>query len=64
MKVGDLVKIVQSYSGGWTKAGVVVEIRDTGASHYPVPNIKVYWSDAAASSVEAQTSLEVINESR
>ena len=59
MKVGDLVRIVRGYS----KPGIVVKIRATTPIQ-PVRYIKVYWSDAAACSVEAQTRLELIHESR
>ena len=59
MKAGDLVKMRVGYSS----PGIVVKIRATTPIQ-PVRYIKVYWSDAAACSVEAQTRLELIHESR
>jgi len=59
MKVGDLVKMRVGYS----PPGIVVKIIDTTPIQ-PVRFIKVYWSDAGAHSVERQTKLELLNESR
>ena len=59
MKVGDLVKMRVGYSS----PGIVVKIIDTTPIQ-PVRFIKVYWSDAEACSVERQTVLKVIHESR
>jgi len=59
MKVGDLVKMRLGHSS----LGIVVKTRETTPIQ-PVRYIKVYWSDAAACSVEAQIRLELIHESR
>ena len=59
MKVGDLVKMRLGHSS----LGIVVKTRETTPIQ-PVRYIKVYWSDAEACSVERQTVLKVIHESR
>ena len=59
MQVGDLVKMRVGYSS----LGIVVKTRETTPIQ-PVRYIKVYWSDVAGCSVEAQTRLELIHESR
>jgi hypothetical protein len=48
---------------GHSSLGIVVKTRETTPIQ-PVRYIKVYWSDAAACSVEAQSRLELIHESR
>ena len=59
MKVGDLVKMRLGHSS----LGIVVKTRETTPIQ-PVRYIKVYWSDVAGCSGEAQTRLELIHESR
>ena len=59
MQVGDLVKMRVGHSS----PGIVVKMMDTTPIQR-VRYIKVYWSDAEACSVERQTVLKVIHESR